>query len=156
MAISDLIVVMREGRIEQAGPPAELYARPKSRFIAEFFGAANAIAGEARRDPGGSWTFVAATGWRVAVAADPSRAEGPAEMMVRPERISWAEERPIEVIVEGQVSSRAFLGERHRYEVRLADGRLLVVSRPNLPGISVPEIGAPVRLGWNRGDAVLL
>jgi spermidine/putrescine transport system ATP-binding protein len=43
MTVSDRIVVMNRGRIEQEGPTAEVYEQPKNRFIAEFFGAANLI-----------------------------------------------------------------------------------------------------------------
>ena len=45
MSISDRVVVMREGRIEQEGTPLELYSRPKNRFVAEFIGKANFLEG---------------------------------------------------------------------------------------------------------------
>jgi len=43
MSVSDRIVVMRAGRIEQVGAPIEVYQRPRTRFVAEFLGAANLI-----------------------------------------------------------------------------------------------------------------
>jgi iron(III) transport system ATP-binding protein len=45
MAISDRIIVMRDGRIEQAGKPLDIYDTPCSRFVADFIGAANILAG---------------------------------------------------------------------------------------------------------------
>src|SRR5262249_46593523 len=51
LALSDRIAVMRAGRIEQLGTPAEIYHRPRSRFVAEFVGVANIIDG--RAVPGG-------------------------------------------------------------------------------------------------------
>jgi iron(III) transport system ATP-binding protein len=45
MAISDRIIVMREGNIEQAGKPLDIYDAPRSRFVADFIGAANILAG---------------------------------------------------------------------------------------------------------------
>ena len=45
MAISDRIIVMREGNIEQDGPPFDIYDRPRTRFVADFIGAANILAG---------------------------------------------------------------------------------------------------------------
>lgn len=45
MAISDRIVVMREGSIEQDGRPFDIYDRPRTRFVADFIGAANILAG---------------------------------------------------------------------------------------------------------------
>ncbi len=43
LAVSDRIVVMREGRIDQVGPPDEIYQRPATRFVADFVGAANLV-----------------------------------------------------------------------------------------------------------------
>ena len=48
MAISDRIVVMREGNIEQSGKPLDIYDKPHSRFVADFIGAANIIAGQSQ------------------------------------------------------------------------------------------------------------
>jgi iron(III) transport system ATP-binding protein len=46
MAISDRIVVMRKGRIEQEGAPLEIYDQPRTRFVADFIGAANILTGQ--------------------------------------------------------------------------------------------------------------
>ena len=48
MALADRIVVMNDGHIEQAAPPEELYARPATRFVAEFIGINNLIADQGR------------------------------------------------------------------------------------------------------------
>jgi ABC-type Fe3+/spermidine/putrescine transport system ATPase subunit len=50
LAMSDTIVVMRAGRIEQAGPPAEIYNYPRTEFVADFVGSANLIRGRVRPD----------------------------------------------------------------------------------------------------------
>ena len=47
LTVSDRIVVMHQGRIEQEGPAREVYERPRSRFVAEFLGAANLLPAEA-------------------------------------------------------------------------------------------------------------
>jgi iron(III) transport system ATP-binding protein len=47
MALSDRIVVMRQGRVEQVGTPVEVYARPTSRFVADFVGRVNFLPAEA-------------------------------------------------------------------------------------------------------------
>ncbi len=47
MAISDRIIVMRDGNIEQSGKPLDIYDTPRTRFVADFIGAANIIAGTA-------------------------------------------------------------------------------------------------------------
>ncbi len=48
MTLSDRVVVMNQGRIEQIGPPQEIYRRPKSAFVADFIGSTNFIAGKVR------------------------------------------------------------------------------------------------------------
>ena len=53
LAISDRVVVMNEGRIVQIGTPEEIYNRPRSRFVADFVGSANLIAGRVRGDSPG-------------------------------------------------------------------------------------------------------
>ncbi|MBI4563046.1 MAG: ABC transporter ATP-binding protein [Candidatus Rokubacteria bacterium] len=50
LAISDRVVVMNKGRIEQIGTPEQIYNRPRSRFVADFVGSANLIAGRVRGD----------------------------------------------------------------------------------------------------------
>ena len=48
LAISDRVIVMNGGRIEQIGTPEDIYNRPRSRFVADFVGSANLIAGKVR------------------------------------------------------------------------------------------------------------
>ena len=50
LAMSDRIVVMRDGLVEQTGTPDEIYSRPRSAFVADFIGSANLIRGRARPD----------------------------------------------------------------------------------------------------------
>lgn len=50
MTLSDRIAVMRQGRIEQVGSPAEVYRAPRSAFVAEFLGSANLLTGTAQPD----------------------------------------------------------------------------------------------------------
>ena len=50
LAMSDRIVVMRDGVIEQAGTPTEIYARPRNAFVADFVGSSNLVRGRLRPD----------------------------------------------------------------------------------------------------------
>jgi multiple sugar transport system ATP-binding protein len=64
MTLGDRIAVMHKGRIQQAGPPLEVYARPANRFVGAFIGTPgmNFIEGVLERDPGGGAAFVEGTG----------------------------------------------------------------------------------------------
>ncbi|MCW2240510.1 ABC transporter ATP-binding protein [Azospirillum canadense] len=81
MSLSDRVVVMKEGRIEQIGPPEEIYRNPKTDFVAQFVGAANLVKGKVssvRREPAGKScevrvggvVFPAVRGWDGAAEGD--------------------------------------------------------------------------------------
>ena len=55
MTLSDRIVVMNAGRIEQEGSPEEVYQRPRTRFVMDFLGRANHLPARILRGPDGSW-----------------------------------------------------------------------------------------------------
>lgn len=90
MTMADRIVVMQQGRIQQVGPPLDVYRYPANRFVAGFFGvpAMNFVDGAVRREAGGL-RFVA-PGLSLAL---PGRAvaEGPTVLGVRPEHVRLAD-----------------------------------------------------------------
>jgi spermidine/putrescine transport system ATP-binding protein len=79
MTVSDRVLVMREGRIEQSGTPREVYERPVNRFVAEFLGSANLIEGRRQGDR------VETRFGRLWVASPPNWERG--LLAIRPERI---------------------------------------------------------------------
>ncbi|MFN7224424.1 MAG: ABC transporter ATP-binding protein [Paracoccaceae bacterium] len=84
LALSDRIVVMNAGRVEQISPPRELYTRPQSIFVARFIGANTLISGTVRADSGGKLTMDTAFG-PLGVSAPPAGvAPGTAASIVLP------------------------------------------------------------------------
>jgi ABC-type Fe3+/spermidine/putrescine transport system ATPase subunit len=120
LAISDRVVVMREGRVEQSGTPAEIYLRPASRFVAGFVGTATLIEGRIEagvpRAEGIAWPTEGAP-----------RADGPCLIVVRPEDLAVAAGPPA---LDGVVETARFLGARLRVTLRLASGTRLVADLP--------------------------
>jgi putative spermidine/putrescine transport system ATP-binding protein len=133
LAIADRVGVMSQGRLDQIAPPTELYAQPRTRFVAEFVGLTNRL--PARRD--GDVAVV--LGCRIP-RLDGS-AEGPDGVaLVRPESVrvdrldgataghpgegaaGTAEGAADGVGVRGRVTSRAFLGPVSRVSCDLVDG----------------------------------
>jgi len=55
IALADLVVVMEQGRIKQAGPAREVYAHPRDRYVAEFMGGQNVLSGRVAKVNGGSF-----------------------------------------------------------------------------------------------------
>ncbi|MCJ2015643.1 ABC transporter ATP-binding protein [Methylobacterium sp. J-076] len=149
MMLADRIGVMERGRLVQVGPPAALYRRPASRYVAGLLGDVNLIPG--RLGPAGAVgtrAVVTAHG-TVTAQADGVLAEGAQVVVaVRPESLVLGE-RGLAAVVE----DATFLGDRIRRVLRLPDGTALRASGP--PG-GGPERGAAIRAGFAPADAVIL
>ena len=141
LAMGDRVGVMSAGRLEQIGPPSELYDRPKTRFVAEFVGLTNRIAATAQ---GGT---VDVLGTPVPLL-EGSAQSGRVEALVRPENLRLI---PTD---EGtaRVAAVSFLGSLCRAQVTLPDDTLVVAqmsasaARGLYPGaaVSVSVEPAPV------------
>jgi putative spermidine/putrescine transport system ATP-binding protein len=121
MELGDRVVVMQKGAIAQIGTPREIYFMPRSRFVAEFIGAANIV--EAAIEGG----HLVLPGGRQPIHCD---GDMPAAIaMIRPEtiRVTSAGGAP----VSGTIDSVSFIGDRQRLVVSGASSRLLTVDAPN-------------------------
>ena len=133
MAISDRVVIMKDGVICQQGSPTEIYEQPGSRFVANFIGKANFIDGTFRGMDGES-ALVEVNGHTFSIPA-PGKMEGvqkagPCCLTVRPESILLsAEEGPL----PGVISRATYYGAKVEYEVMLGDQPIIVeVYNPQL------------------------
>ena len=127
LALSDRVVVMNDGLIEQMGSPAEIYDVPRTRFVAEFLAVRNILSGEVQSADGGATVVRTENGLMLR-----SRAAGfvAGERMwvgVRPERMSF--DGAGENRVAGVLEDRLFLGDRSEWRVR-AGADFLTVSEP--------------------------
>jgi len=133
LAMSDRLAVFNRGRIEQVGPPSEIYEHPATAFVAGFVGVSNVCAGElARRLAGAQQTFA-----------------------IRPEKITMAaaSEPPPQgwIAVTGKVRSITYHGATTRYAVVLDGGGELAVMRQNAGnGELAAKPGDAVGLRWPR------
>jgi iron(III) transport system ATP-binding protein len=143
MTLSDRIVVMNEGKIEQIGPPIEIYRRPQTRFVADFIGRANFVEATVRDVLDGQ-LVVDALGTTMTVAA-PSGAfrEGhTALIVVRPEMVEI--DHP-EAQVEGIVRIANYLGDVVEYDVEVK-GQLLALVENDPRHTTIHPEGETVRL----------
>ncbi len=85
MTMSDRVVVMNRGRLEQVAPPLDVYERPATRFVAEFVGDSNLIEGVV--DGPSRRVTLASLGLTLEVVGAPPPPEGPVHALIRPERI---------------------------------------------------------------------
>jgi ABC-type Fe3+/spermidine/putrescine transport system ATPase subunit len=143
LAISDRVIVMNVGVIEQIGAPEEIYNRPKSRFVADFVGSANLIRGRVV----GPGTFEAEGG---AILKTVGGTAG-SEVAVRTAYIDVGA-RAGENQLPGTVRQRMFHGDFVQYIVECSCGRLIV----RRPPVNLLEEGASVTLSFSPEHTVLL
>ncbi len=142
LAISDRIVVMRDGVIEQVGTPGEIYDRPRNTFVADFVGSANVIRGRRRPDLERDGLAVIETAGRALVygVADARRTGADALMAVRTVRLRLDRTRPPgDVNVwKARIRQRVFQGDFTQYHVEW-DGRQLIVRSPAADALAEGE-----------------
>lgn len=141
LAISDRIAVMNAGRVEQVGPPREIYFSPQTVFVAGFIGTTNLLPGTVEN---GQALYA---GTPVRPVSVPN---GNCTIAVRPEVITPG---PGEVSITGQLEEALFVGSGTTLFVRLADGKRIEVRLPN--ELVPPQIGETVTFGFARSAAAL-
>jgi putative spermidine/putrescine transport system ATP-binding protein len=129
LTMSDRVAVFNDGKIEQVGPPAEIYEHPETEFVAGFVGVSNVL----ERTLNGR----------------------PSRFTVRPEKISVLEEHDAADTrahtETGRIRDVVYVGMVTRYTVELDEGGLLTVIRQNLETTSTEVLearGRRVRLAW--------
>lgn len=123
LAVSDKIIVMKEGHIAQQGAPQELYQSPASVFIADFMGEANILPCDIRRVEDSE--AVIALGNREYRVPGAHARPGAAQLSVRPQFITLRTESA--GALNGEVTHSAWLGDHIEYEVQTALGSLFIV-----------------------------
>jgi iron(III) transport system ATP-binding protein len=145
MAVSDRIIVMNGGLIEQQGAPRDLYERPATPFLARFMGESNPAHGTVRRLDAAR---VALTLGNVDMTiADDKATDGAATLAIRPEAITVESAPGPAGSLAGTVSKASYLGTHMEYTIDTAAGALFAtcprVDRPLAPGDGVALVLAP-------------
>jgi spermidine/putrescine transport system ATP-binding protein len=139
---------MNDGGIAQVGSAEELYERPGTRFVAEFIGESNVIAG--RID--GAW-FVGPGSVRLPCPSDGSRSA--TLMVVRPEKLTLTQADAPGAIA-GSIVGLVYVGDFTRYLVEIAGGQRLIVKAQNRRSGERMREGEAVGLLLDPADARLL
>ncbi len=152
LAVSDRIIVMKDGRIVQDGSPAALYNEPNSRFIADFMGDANVL----------DAVVGARHGDEVEVRVGPMQARvrhrdtagGKAALALRPHSLRLAEGRRPDALT-GTVRKRTYLGDHVEYHVTLDDPKGELFASAPATAAPIAE-GAPVSVSFDPAEAILI
>ena len=142
MALSDTIVVMREGRIEQAGSPGQVYSQPATPFVAEFVGLSNVVEGAVEAGPVAGLRALRTLQGAELLFADhqPIQSGQPGRASVRPERIlvERSGDRVGPNHYPGRVTNAVFLGALTHIFVSTALGELRALAVNTGTGIPAP------------------
>jgi putative spermidine/putrescine transport system ATP-binding protein len=158
MVMSDRIAIMRNGMIEQFGPPAEIYDRPVSAFVADFLGESNLWTARVVRVEGDAVTLAPPA---VNAPTIRARLRGPVpqkplvRLMLRPESIS--------ILEDGAAAENEIAGTVERVDitgptVRVFMGTPFGIANARYsrkPGAPPFTPGATLRLGWSTADGAV-
>jgi putative spermidine/putrescine transport system ATP-binding protein len=155
MTMADRIVVMSQGEVQQVGTPREIYDQPRTRFVADFIGAANFIEGAVVARDGGL-VFCGASGSCFPLGAGagvglPSQRT----LAIRPEKIEFLAAGTPDGL-DGMIRETVLLGPVTEYVVELRTGESLRVQDQRRAGYCQRSIGEAVTIGWPPGAAVVL
>ncbi|BFU46836.1 ABC transporter ATP-binding protein [Krasilnikovia sp. MM14-A1004] len=160
MTMADTVAVMNAGRIEQLGPPAQLYDLPATPFVATFLGQSNLLAGEQAGTVGDD-VAVTAYGLRFTVPVLRSRAATTSVFLgVRPEKLHLA--LSADAVPEthqrltGVVTDSSYVGVSSQYLVRTGWGTELSVFAASTGEHRQVPLGAEVVAHWDPRHAFLL
>jgi spermidine/putrescine transport system ATP-binding protein len=155
LTMSDRLAVMNNGRIEQVGTAEEVYELPRTRFVADFIGDTNLIAGAVSGLDGGT-AIIAAGGLTF-----PARTEGPLApgdevvISIRPENLRLAGPGEAGREFAGKVADVIYTGSKRRLVVRLDGDLALKVDAPAGQAAEYAP-GETVRVAWPAEKAYVL
>ncbi|WP_333672058.1 ABC transporter ATP-binding protein [Elioraea tepidiphila] len=150
LILSDRVAVMNAGRIEQVGTPGDVYARPATRFVADFVGESNLLEGRASGDAAAE---VPGLG-RIALARAAGAAGDRTTLLLRPEALRvGAEAAALPNRAHGRIVETVFLGLSVKLRLRLDGGLELLARLPLRPSEPLPAAeGETVPLGFAPED----
>jgi spermidine/putrescine ABC transporter ATP-binding subunit len=169
LTMSDRIIVMNEGAVEQIGSPEDLYEFPANRFVAGFIGESNFLEGQVTRSDSEAHYIASdqdnefkvpkvkelSTGTRVCVAIRPEKLHFISGKL---DFISGYESAPDEWnSIDGIISEHIYIGDLDRYEVKISDDRILTVKYSNRTRTRDVDVvynrDKPVKVGWKWQEA---
>jgi iron(III) transport system ATP-binding protein len=135
LVMSDEIIVMSKGKIEQRGGPLEIYSRPVNEYVSNFIGVANLLKAKVAEANGGGQGVVEVTrdGQKIAVPCQIGPGIGAGDdavLSVRPENVHAEREGDSSTDIEGEVTYAIFLGNHVDCRVKWGDFEWKVISHP--------------------------
>jgi putative spermidine/putrescine transport system ATP-binding protein len=153
LSISDRIVVMFEGKIEQVGTPFEIYNFPQTAFVASFVGTLNTAQAEVI-DPVNKLIRIDGVQLEAAEGLDGRQKGDQIKIAIRPERLNFLSVEKKANILDCTIENITFLGSVVRIQVKIGSNRFNMDTFNN-PFLELPKIGAKEQVTCSR-EAVLV
>ena len=146
--VADQVVVLNRGRIEQMGPPQDLYERPATPFVTGFLGSVNVLKAQTA-------SGLAFLGDGIQVSTQSRRDDGPVSVYVRPHDLEVTHERNGRPSWPGRVVRVTPLGPFVRLDVVLADGTdvRVEISRDRFAALE-PRVGETLYVAAQRPQGI--
>ncbi|BAL81567.1 ABC transporter ATP-binding protein [Caldisericum exile] len=153
LTMSDRVVVMNKGMIEQVGTPQEIYNNPKTHFVASFVGTLNFINTKVVDKNKG---ILEVAGQKFDIGRPLSEfAHEIITVAIRPERFKIIPDENSTNSLEGTVSKVTFMGAIVRIKVKLGDS-VVSCDTFNNPSLELPEIGDKIKIYFSKEDLLIL
>jgi putative spermidine/putrescine transport system ATP-binding protein len=156
LSMSDEIVILRDGRIEQQGGPGLLYEKPATRFVADFLGKSNFLSGKVSEITTDGFAYDCG-GHKLIQQGKPANASVGDDVLValRPEKIALSPERSgMPNTLPGQISAFNYFGAAYHFQIQTQGLGEVVVTVPAWTCAIDPSVGNEVWLGWEPSASV--
>jgi putative spermidine/putrescine transport system ATP-binding protein len=150
LSMSDRVIVLHAGRVQQIDRPIDIYHRPRNRFVADFLGIANFLEGSLHTGAGGAG-IVLESG--EVAPCSPASSQSRVIGVLRPELIR-VRNGVNGTGLHGQIAETVFFGESVRYAVRLESGRTLIAHNADSRSSFVE--GTKVTVDWDPDSVWIL
>ena len=151
MSISDKIIIMSKGKVEQIGTPREIYYHPTSKFVADFIGEANFLEAQVRSADGEKAMISVAGGEFEVNNFAHAKAGETATLVLRPEGVSLSEKG----LLEGTVTLSTFMGAYQYYQMMVGDIEIQITDY-NPVNRRIYEVGEKAYLDFDPKGVYIL
>ena len=153
LSMASLVVLMRDGRIEQIDAPAAIYHRPRTRFAADFIGGANLLRAEIEADPAGGWRARLASGVVFPVPEVSGGRGGEHVVAIRQEDLVLSRDPTgFDGALPTRILTEVYRGSNVRYVATLGDERVSVLTTRRLERNGQE----PLYLCWRKDRVIVL
>jgi ABC-type Fe3+/spermidine/putrescine transport system ATPase subunit len=157
LTMSDQVVVLNLGHIEQLGKPDELYDKPRTKFVADFIGETNLLEGKVVNRGGNLLLIRTPGGVKIEAEHRGEVKDEDVSISIRPEKVVLLDrESSRDNTYAGRVEEIIYVGEMTKLRVSFQEGREAVILKlHNRKGAQKLGRGSNVRIGWDRDDMTI-